>query len=65
MKYLARKAGAALPGIIGMVVSFFFRVAAMVVEFVFKHLYLALAGIFAFVVGYIVKRKISYTLCFP
>ncbi|XP_057291983.1 uncharacterized protein LOC130614575 [Hydractinia symbiolongicarpus] len=42
LKYLAGEAGAPLPGIMGTIVSFFLRVAAIVVEYVAKHLYMAM-----------------------
>lgn len=58
-KYLAGKTCAALPGIHGTDVSFIFRVAAKVVEFVAQHLYLGIARGVALAVEYVGKKKRS------
>lgn len=59
LKYLKGKSGAAFPGTLGSIVSFFLRTAARVLEFVGKQLYLAFSGAVALVVIYIEKTKIS------
>lgn len=59
LKYLAGKASIVLSGIMGTIVNYFFRVAAKVVEFLARHLYLALSTIVALVVGYVGKTKRS------
>lgn len=56
LKYMATKAGAALPGLVGSIVSFFFKVAAKIVEQVARHLYLAMAAVVAVAVAYISKK---------
>lgn len=53
LKYVAGKTGTALPGIIGTIVSFFYRVFAKVSEFATRDLYLALTMVVGIVVGFV------------